>query len=130
MGSAVTGPDPAAPYVMEPLGADGIATFRYRAGTVLTEAIARSAMADLGIRTNGKRQPLLADIRKVKTLTREARVFFDNVTDKFSALALLAGSPATQLMVNFFLGMSRPKVPTRMFTDEEKALAWLRRHVV
>jgi SpoIIAA-like len=130
MGSAVTSAGPAAPYVMEPLGADGIATFRYQAGTVLTEAIARSAMADLGILTNGNRQPLLADIRKVKTLTREARVFFDNVTDKFSALALLAGSPATQLMVNFFLGMSHPKVPTRMFTDEEKARAWLRRHVV
>jgi hypothetical protein len=66
----------------------------------------------------------------VKSLTREARKYFDNVTESFSALALLAGSPATQLMVNFFIGMSRPKVPTHMFTDEEKALTWLRRHVV
>ena len=119
----------AAPYVVEPLGEDGVARIRYTVDAVLTEALARRAMADLGILTNGERRPLLADIRKVKSLTREARKYLDNAT-WFSALALLAGSPATQLMVNFFLGMTRPKVPTQMFTDEEKALAWLRRYVV
>jgi hypothetical protein len=126
----VTSADPAAPYVLEPLGVDGVARIRYTLGAVLTEAVARTAVAELGLLTNGERPPLLADIRKVKSLTREARKYLDNVTDSFSALALLAGSPATQLMVNFFIGMSRPKVPTRMFTDEEKALIWLRRHVV
>jgi hypothetical protein len=63
-------------------------------------------------------------------VTREARVIFGGASDAFSALALLAGSPKTQLIANFFIGISRPKVPTQMFTDEEKALAWLRRHAV
>ena len=117
------------PYVMEPLGVDGVARVRYTVGAVLTEVVARRAMVDLGILTNGKRTPLLADIRQVKSLTREARKYLDDVADRFSALALLAGSPATQMMVNFFLGMRRPKIPTQMFTDEEKALTWLRRHV-
>jgi hypothetical protein len=125
----VTSTDVAPPYVLEPLGVDGVARIRYTVATVLTEAVARRAMAELGTLTNGGRPPLLADIRKVKSLTREARKYLDDAS-WFSALALLAGSPATQMMVNFFIGMSRPKVPTHMFTDEEKALAWLRRHVV
>lgn len=119
-----------APYVWEPLGADGIARCRFNTAAVVTEAVARRTMVDLGALTSGKRIPLLADIRKMKSLTREGRVFYDDVTDRFSALALLAGSPATRLIANFFIGMRRPKVPTQMFTNEEKALAWLRRYVV
>jgi hypothetical protein len=45
-----------------------------------------------------------------------------------SAIALLAASPATQVIANFFLGLDRPDVPTEMFTDEAQARAWLRRH--
>lgn len=130
VGSSLTATDVEAPYVWEPLGADGIAKIRFKAAAVITEAVARRAMVELGALTNGKRPPLLSDIRKMKSITREARIVFDNVTDRFSALALLAGSPATQLMANFFIGLRRPKVPTQMFTDEEKALTWLRRYVV
>jgi hypothetical protein len=116
--------------IWEPLGPDGIAKIRYQVGDVVTEEIARATVGELRALTGGKRRPVLVDIRKLKLVTREARVIFGGASDSFLALALLAGSPKTQLIANFFIGISRPKVPTQMFTDEEKALTWLRRHAV
>ena len=119
-----------APFVWEPLGADGVARIRWTTGAVITGDLARTTIAELVSLTGGKRVPVLADIRQQKSMTREARTFYGNATDAFSALALFAGSPATQVIANFFIGLNRPNVPTKMFTDEEKALTWLRRYVV
>ena len=121
---------PDAESVWEPLSSDGIATIRYKAGAIITEAVARSNTAHVIALTSGKRAVLLADIRQMKSISREARVYFGNSSGSFAAIALLAGSPRTQVIANFFIGLSRPKVPTQMFTDEEKALVWLRRHAV
>ena len=118
------------PQFWEPLGSDGIARIRYEAGDIVTEDLAQATIVELKALTSGKRLPVLVDIRNMKSVTRGARVIFGNATDAFSALALLAGSPRTQVIANFFIGLSRPKVPTQMFTEEEKALTWLRRHTV
>lgn len=117
-------------FVWEPLGPDQIARITWTAGAIITEDLARATMVELSALTRGKRVPMLADIRPVKSMTRGARVFFGNATDAFLAIALLAGSPATRVMANVAMGLSRPKVPTQMFTDEEKALTWLRRYAV
>ena len=116
-------------FTWERLGA-GVARIRWTAGAVITEDLARTTIVELVALTSGKRIPVLADIRLVRSTTREARTFYGNATTTFSALALLAGSPATQVIANFFIGLNRPNVPTQMFTDEEKALAWLGRYVV
>lgn len=72
---------------------------------------------------------VLADIRQAKSVSREARALFGEAADRYAALALLAGSLPTQVIANFFIGLNRPKVPTQMFTDEAKALTWLRQYV-
>ena len=118
------------PLFWEPLGPDGIARIRYAVGDIVTEDLARATMVEFKALARGKRLPALVDIRLMKSVTREARAVFGNAGDSFSALALLASSPRTQLIANFFLGLSRPQVPRQMFTDEEKAVAWLRRHAV
>jgi predicted ATPase len=115
-------------YAWEPLGSDGVATIRYKAGAIITEEMARKTVRELMSLTSGKRIALLADIRQQKSITREARVFYGNATQAYAALALLAGSPATRVIANFFIGLSHPKVPTQIFTDEEKAVAWLRHY--
>jgi len=118
-----------AQFTWERLAA-GVARIRWTAGVVVTEDLAQRTIEELLALTSGKRIPVLADIRLVRSTTREARTFYGNATTTFSALALLAGSPATQVIANFFIGLNRPNVPTQMFTDEEKALAWLGRYVV
>jgi hypothetical protein len=115
-------------FVWEPFGADGIATIRWSAGVTITEDLARETIAQQVLLTSGKCVPVLADIRQLRSMTREARRFYGNATEMFSALALLAGSPATRVTANFFIGLNQPTVPTQMFTDEETALTWLRRY--
>ncbi len=73
-------------------------------------------------------RPFLMDIRKARALSREARVYYagQEVTGVFTATALLVDSPLSRAIGNFFLGLNKPSMPTRMFGDAEQALAWLR----
>jgi len=115
-------------YLWEPFGSDGIAKIRYKAGAIITVDGARKSLMELAALTGGKPAVVLVDIRLAKSVSREARALFGEAANRYAALALLAGSLPTQVIANFFIGLSRPKVPTQMFTDEEKALTWLRRY--
>ena len=77
--------------------------------------------------TMGKKVPLLIDIRSVKSMTREARLFVsgEDAAQVTSAVALLIGSPASKVIGNFFIGFGKPIYPTKLFNSEEKALHWL-----
>jgi hypothetical protein len=76
---------------------------------------------------DGRPLPFLMDIRRVRSLSREARTFFASATaaEVFAATALLVRSPLSRAVGNFFLGLNKPSMPTRLFTDETEALAWL-----
>lgn len=90
----------------------------------LDDAIAATeAMAQL---TGGRRTPLLVDTRDVGPQDRAARMEFVRRGDLVSAVALIAGTPLSRMMGNFFLSVSKPMAPTRLFEDEASALAWLR----
>ena len=117
-------------FAWEPLGVDGIAVFRLLTSAPFTLDLARATIADLTALTGGKRVPIMADIRRSKGMTQEARAFFGNPNPPYSALAILADSPVTRMIANFFIGLNRPSVPTHVFTDEENARAWLRRYAV
>ena len=72
--------------------------------------------------------PFLMDIRKARGISREARYMFASAeaAQIFARTALLIGSPLSRVLGNFFLGLNKPQMPTRLFTDEAEALAWLR----
>ena len=40
--------------------------------------------------------------------------------------AVLVGHPVSRVLGNFFLGISRPAYPTRLFTDPAAAIGWLK----
>jgi hypothetical protein len=118
-------------FAWEPIGTDGVAKIRWSSGAIITEDLARMSVVELAdLVPSGKRVPVLADIRQLKAMTREGRVFYGHAAETISAVALLAQSPATRMVANFFLGLNRPNVPTQMFTEEEKAIAWLRHYVM
>ncbi len=60
---------------------------------------------------------------------RPARIEFARRGDLVSAVALVVGTPLSRMMGNFFLSVSRPMAPTRLFEDEASELAWLHRFV-
>ena len=86
-----------------------------------------SAMNEL---TGGRRSPLVVDLRDSGQQTRPARLEFACRDDLVSALALIVGTPLSRIMGNFFLRVSKPLYPARLFDDEASALAWLQASVV
>jgi len=75
----------------------------------------------------GEKYPLIIDARGIKNITREARVQFStNGRETYvSYFALIIGSPISRVVGNFFISINKPKVPTKLFENEKKALIWL-----
>lgn len=94
-----------------------------RATMGLEDALAATgAMAQL---TDGRPTPLLVDTHDGGPQDRPARAEFARRADLVSAVALIVGTPLSRMMGNFFLSVSKPMAPTRLFDDEASALAWL-----
>lgn len=70
---------------------------------------------------------VLLDASNNFTPTEEARALLASkeFTSKRIAAAFVTTSLANKLIGNFFINFNRPATPTRMFTDEAAALAWL-----
>lgn len=77
--------------------------------------------------THNTPYPVLADIRKVVTTTRDAREFAssDESIEGVIAGAILTDTTFNAFIANFFVKVSRPKLPTRVFARQEDALKWL-----
>lgn len=72
--------------------------------------------------------PILVDIRKMKSQSRDSRHYYASpeVAKAASAVALLVGSRTSMLLANFFMTVTKTSMPTQMFTDEASALTWLK----
>lgn len=72
--------------------------------------------------------PILMDIRKMKSLSKEIRAY--SATDEFvlsqvKYAAMIVNSGIPRVVGNFFLKLNKPPFPTRLFTDFDKAKQWL-----
>lgn len=78
-----------------------------------------------------KKFPLLIDSRDIKYINKEARDHFSmrNRESVVNAMAILIQSPLSRIIGNFFMGLNKPRVPARLFTSEDEALQWLKKHV-
>jgi hypothetical protein len=102
----------------------GIVWITWPPGIHITGAAARTAMDQLGVFNEGRKQPTVVEMTGVAGLTREARQVF---TGDFAAtrMALLGNRPVERVLANFALAVSRFTVPLRFFTAEEAAVEWL-----
>ncbi len=77
---------------------------------------------------NNLKLPVLADSRQVTYHSKEVREFYASreMGDHISAMAVLVESFATKLIGNFFIRVNKPHFPTKLFTDEKEAIAWLK----
>jgi len=81
--------------------------------------------------TGAQRRPVLVDIRHAQPLEAEVlHRYSDEVLSKdFSAFALLVEeSPLGLTMGNTYLRITHLGMPTELFTDEARALEWLKRY--
>src|SRR4051812_32853429 len=111
------------------LSDDAFVRVRVRAGASQSLADARENLGGSIAVREGRKRPLLVDISRCQPLTPEVRHFYTGklLVDSFSALGLLVeATPFGQMMGNIYLRVARPGVPTRLFSEESRAIAWLR----
>ena len=108
---------------------DGIVHLVWAARVAIVVEDAVAAIEAMTLLTGGRRSPLLVDTREAGPQDRPARTEFARRGDLVSAVALIVGTPLSRMMGNFFLSVSKPMAPTRLFDDEASALAWLQEFV-
>lgn len=111
------------------LRADGVVelTWAPHVPSGLEDALATiDAMTEL---TGGRPAPLLVHTTDAGPQDRAARMEFIRRHEVVSAVALVVGNPLSRMMATFFVNVSRPKAPTRIFEDEAAAVAWLLGHL-
>ena len=108
--------------------ADGIVRFKSLPNSVHKLEDAVENVRAGAIASNGVCVPCLVDLRIVHSMAREARMYYaGEETAKWeSAAALIISSGAGRMLGNFFMGLNKPLFPTKLFTDENEALNWLK----
>lgn len=113
------------------LGLDGICHMKYKPKVDVTLDDAKEVIAVFKQLCAGKRLPAFIDSKTLKSISREARQYLasDEVAACVSAIALVVGTPVSKVFGNCFLAIRNRKVPTRLFTSDEAAKAWLQKFV-
>lgn len=69
----------------------------------------------------------LIDIRDVLFIDSKARAYgAEQFRPHVAGQAMLISSQISSYFANIFLSFSKPKVPTKLFTNEMEAIAWLK----
>lgn len=55
----------------------------------------------------------------------DARNYMASQSEHVKKIAIFSTNVMVELMGNFFIGFNKPKVPIKLFKDEEKAIEWL-----
>lgn len=110
------------------IGPDNVLLIECLPNTVMTLEDAKESTRIGGELINNKPHPLLCDLTNVVKMTQECRKHFAGAEHAqiFSKCALIVTSPISRIIGNFFLGANKPLKPTRLFTDREEGLKWLK----
>lgn len=75
----------------------------------------------------GQNYPVLVKIKSIKGSTKEARDFLSSKKgcDGLNACAIMIDSALANMLATFFIYLSKPLLPTKIFKDEAKAKEWL-----
>jgi len=114
------------------MGEDGIARTKVKPGAEIDLEAARQNSIAINSFYTGKKYPLLIDARDVKTMTRDARNQFSTKGRETNTLAfaIMVSSPLSRVIGNFFMGINKPAVPTRLFDNTTDAEKWLRQFLI
>lgn len=94
----------------------------------LDDAIERSEIIKKSYLIEDGKLSIIADISKVKSVSREVREYYAGKAFKtrYTAVALLTNSSFGNLIGNFYLKVNNPLVPTKLFTSKDLAIEWIK----
>lgn len=105
-------------------------------GIVLVDTIAKEELTadeakegfDLTMKlTNNTPALLLCDYSNLKSQTKECRNYYasQEVASMTKACAIISSSVFGRMLANFYMGLNKPKSPTRFFANKNEAIVWL-----
>jgi hypothetical protein len=106
---------------------DGILFFEYKANTAIDLQVAMRVVADRIAFQNERDLPVFCDTRGIVSIDKAARDYLAKSGSMLAkAVALMVSENVSITMSTFYLEISRPSVPTRIFTIEQEALDYLK----
>lgn len=104
--------------------------FEYKPGVVINLVAAQRIVSDRIQMQKEKAYPVLCDVRGIADSDKAARDFLaqhGSVLTK--AVSILVYQTVSIVMMSFYLKICKPQVPTKVFSDEAKALEFLKAFV-
>ena len=103
---------------------NGIIFGEYKKNLDIDIEAAKKIVAIRLLISEGKSYPLFIDARNAHSLTKEARDYLasPDATHDIKAGAFYIDSALTKIMGNFFLRLSKPHVPAKLFNNKEEAV--------
>lgn len=106
---------------------DGILFFEYKPRTAINLEVAMRVVADRIAFQNERHFPVFCDTRGIASIDKAARDYLAKSGSMLAkAVALIGSENVSITMSTFYLEISRPSVPTRIFTIREEALDYLK----
>ena len=110
--------------------ADGILFFNYKPTTTIDLKVAQRVVTDRIHFQNEKSYPVLCDIRGVLSTDKAGRDYLAKSGSILTqAVGLVVDEKVLLTISTFYLQISKPSVPTQIFTNERDALVYLRSYV-
>ena len=105
----------------------GIVLIEFREGVAVELQHAAEIIAAAAKLSRGMRHGNIVDVRKLRYMSKDSRdLFARQESSTVSAVAVLAKSSLQRSLGNVYLSVSRPRIPSRLFSNEHDAAAWIR----
>ncbi len=102
-----------------------VMSLAWKPGVRIEEENARAAVDAVNDVADGRRYPLLVTMADTGHLSHAARkVFLEPCAA--SRIALLGNNPVDRMLAHYQLAVHEPPCPTRFFSSEDEAMAWLK----
>ena len=109
---------------------DGILYGRYTKNLDMTLEIAKVCVESRIYFAKGRSYPVIVDMKGISSSTRDAREYMATIGSTLvSAAALITGSAINRALGNVFLKIDKPPIPTKLFSNDKKAKAWIMQFV-
>lgn len=110
--------------------ADQILFFKYKPNTTLNFKVAQQVVADRIHFQNEMSYPVLCDIRGVIATDKAGRDYLAQSGSILTqAVGLIVNETVLLTISTFYLQISKPTVPTQIFSTESEALHYLKRFI-
>jgi hypothetical protein len=108
---------------------DKILFFDYKPNVVIDLLSAQQIVADRIAIQEGKAYPILCDIRGIIDSDKAARNYLaqhGSILTKAVGIVAADQKSLSFLMISFYMKISRPQIPTKVFTNRSAALEFLK----